>query len=127
MHALRCIPTREEKSATIRSAMQICRRYDEAITRFRPSLALLSCDMDTLRKTPAYRKLAIRHLTQAHDFYRRGYRPVILVGLEPGRLLMPWIGDSAKKWYGTWQEIKGWPFAPSLPLSPAEDDTPPWD
>jgi uracil-DNA glycosylase family 4 len=133
--AIRCRPAKGDwpsPESLGKIGASCCRQYDDLLRAYMPDLAIASFGVVDVTKTPALYRLVIAALEKAMRFRERGFRPVVLMGGEATRLVMPFTGGGMKKWQGHYSEINGWPFeAPQglvqVTTKEEEDDTPPWE
>ena len=116
MNVLRCgfkdYPT---GAAKIR-AEKTCRYWDAfhnvnglpfsgGILHYNPNLYVITYDPTDWPKVGAYMQQTKLDVAKALRFADRGYRPLVLMGIEAVKLVAPWLGPGGiKAWRGHWWE-----------------------
>jgi hypothetical protein len=119
--AIRCHPERvkygELPTFPAANGLQVCRQYDGRLIQFNPNLALVCESPRKLIENPALHRLIQSCIIKAYSFYQRGYRPLVLMGITPVKLVFPWCSN-IKNWLGHWDEITGWPYSGASQMDP---------
>jgi hypothetical protein len=99
-----------------------CRQYDckqssghklvaGGIEAFDPNLFVITHDLKDIFNTPPFYRIIQKDIEKAFRFVVKGYRPIVLFGIEAAELLAPWIKDKGgmKAWRGHFWE-GSWPW-----------------
>lgn len=105
-NVIRCYPKSGEFPVGVdrKRAVEYCRRYDQALQRYRPNIWGITIHPGVLLKAPNMADFLRRALKRAKEFAEAGYRPCLLMGEEAKETFAPWLDGSMKKWQGHWYE-----------------------
>lgn len=119
-HILRCRNGwKYPVGADVKRAESACRQWDRfgnsdgfpdpnlpSLVGWNPNLFIVTFDLSKAVLLGSFQALVFADVLKAVRFHYAGYRPLVLFGDEPLRLVAPWLHGSAKRWRGTWWEGK---------------------
>lgn len=110
------------KGKWVRQAESACRFFDRYhgengkrqvggfVDSWEPNLFVATYDLSKTVTTGAFYRQTCIDLEKAVSFYEKGYRPMVLCGIEAVQLVCPHIGKGGiRVWRGHWWEGE-WPF-----------------
>lgn len=116
-HTLRCTPPWKKTGAYPTGKMKghcegACRNWDGPIKEWGPDMFVVSIDPQDIFNLTAYYRQFKKSVEKVVKFIDMGYKPVLLCGNEPARLIFQTIegNGGAKGWLGHFGEMRGWPY-----------------
>lgn len=96
-----------------------CRYYDrEVIKEFNPDCYLITQELRDVYQERAFHSLLKCDIQKAFFLAEKGYRPIVLMGLEAANLVASFVDGNGgpKRWRGMWEELtEGWPHLNASP------------
>jgi hypothetical protein len=107
--AMRCRGPKTPVGPILDNAVKVCRQYDDQLKIFGPNLAIATYSLADTRKVLALSRLVIADFKKAVRMSDRGFKPVVLMGDAPSKLIFPYM-TGLRHWRGQYTELEGWPF-----------------
>lgn len=116
-HTLRCTPPWKKTGAYPTGKLKgqcegACRHWDGGLKGWEPDFFVVTVDPQDIFNLTAYYRQFKRDVEKAIKFMKEGYKPILLCGNEPTRLVFQTIegNGGVKSWRGHISELRGWPY-----------------
>lgn len=104
---VRCWSTKFPQGSERDKALGCCRTHDRVLDTWRPTVALITQDFESVITTPAFLTLLQNDLGRAVRLSLQGERPVVLMGNDVMHHYAPWLKPGgAKRWRGHWWRLE---------------------